>query len=75
MIGLENKIFIENLPMKSSGIDWVKTKGMKVHFIHNEIEGDLLIKDVFPSKHTKLLIKYQDNETNKYIQQVFEYVC
>ena len=34
---------------------------MKVHFIHNEIEGDLLIKDVFPSKHTKLLIKYQQN--------------
>mgnify|MGYP000055776840 FL=1 len=62
-MGLENKIFVENLPMKSSGIDWVKTKGMKVHFIHNGIEGDLLIKDVFPSKHTKLLIKYQDNET------------
>ena len=60
---MKNKIFIEHLPKKYSGVDWVKTKGMKVHFIHNGTEGDLLIKDVFPSKHTKLLIEYRNNET------------
>ena len=58
-----NKIFLNNLPRKGKGIDWQQSKGKTVHFIYNDLEGDLIIKEVYPSKHTKLLIQYKDKET------------
>lgn len=60
---MDNKIFLADLPRKGKYIDWKQSKGKLVHFIYNDLEGDLLIKDVCPSKHTKLLIQFKDKET------------
>lgn len=60
---MDNKIFLDVLPKKGNYIDWKNSKGKLVHFIYNDLEGDLLIKDVYPSKHTKILISYKDKET------------
>lgn len=60
---MENKIFIDSLPRTSRGIKWSECKGKKVRFIYNGIDGYLTIKDVYISKHSKVLIEFKGRET------------
>ena len=37
------KVFLEHLPKKKNGyVEWDKCIGQKVHFIYNNIEGDIV---------------------------------
>lgn len=59
------KIFLENLPRKgvSNVIDWFKTKGCKIKFIYENIEGELEIVDIKrENKRTMLGLKYLEND-------------
>ena len=61
------RIFIESLPSKlyhgNRCIDWIGSKGLKVKFIYDNIEGTILIKDIKKGKNgTKLLLCYNENE-------------
>ena len=51
------KVFLENLPRKRTGnfIDWKNCVGYKVHFIYDNIEGDLEIIDYIRDRNSKLL--------------------
>ena len=48
------KIFTDNIPTKiyngKKCFDWLNSKGINVHFIYGNIEGDILIKDINKSK-------------------------
>lgn len=65
----EQKIFLDNLPKWTDGrfvgkINWKKSIGCKVDFIYDDIEGVIEIIDFIQSKHSRLIIKYNDNEYN-----------
>ena len=58
------KVFLENLPRKRTGnfIDWKNCVGYKVHFIYDDVEGDLEIIDYIRDRNSKLLLKYNKKE-------------
>lgn len=60
------KIFLENLPHKNNKVDWGKSKEYKVHFIYDDIEGNIEILD-YNTKIGKLKIKYNNQEFDMYI--------
>lgn len=57
------KVFLDDLPRKNNGkgknIDWKNSVGYKVHFIYEDIEGDIEILDYIDCK---LNIKYNNKE-------------
>ena len=63
----ERKVFLENLPKKKGVgynknklvIDWKNSIGYKVHFVYDDIEGDIEIIN-YVSKGQTLTIKYKD---------------
>ena len=54
------KIFIEDLPKKGDKIDWKRSEGHTIHFIYEDIEGEILIKQVLNSDY--LLVQYKEKE-------------
>jgi hypothetical protein len=68
------KVFLDDLPKYGSGkgsgmgaagtINWSKSVGKNVHFIYDNIEGDIKIID-YNSKNRNILIQYKDNELYK----------
>ena len=57
------KVFTDNLPRKHKKkvvIDWKNCVGKYVHFIYDNIEGNILIKQVLPKQ--KLLISFNNKE-------------
>lgn len=60
-------VFLENLPKKTykgrECIDWLESKGYRIHFINEDIEGELFIKDTQKYKNcVKLLLVYKGKE-------------
>lgn len=56
-----NKIFLEHLPHRGKLIDWKNSVGYFIHFIYEEIEGDLEVINYINEKHIKIEIKYNNN--------------
>ena len=63
------KVFLENLPIKKQGkknvIDWKNSVGYKVHFIYDDIEGDIEIIDYISGNRknkSKILLTYKNKE-------------
>ena len=63
------KVFLENLPIKKQGkknvIDWKNSVGYKVHFIYDDIEGDIEIIDYISGNRknkSKILLRYKNKE-------------
>ena len=59
------KIFLDELPRTSKGIDWKNSVGEVIHFIYEDISDMLTIKEYVKSntnKHNKLLIEYKHRE-------------
>ena len=54
------KIFTEDLPKKGDKIDWKKSEGHTIHFIYEDVEGEILIKQVLNSDY--LLVQYKEKE-------------
>lgn len=60
------KLFYENvLPQCGKKIDWINSIGKVVHFIYNEIEGDLTIVD-YVKQHSMVVISYNKTLYNIY---------
>jgi hypothetical protein len=72
------KIFLDNLPKKEINkkserkqiINWIKSVGLTVDFIYEDIQGQLKIID-YDTKKQALYIKYLDNEIYKIGTQEF----
>lgn len=60
---IENKVFLDGLPRKKN-INWVKSAEMKaiVHFIYDDIEGDIQIVDYGRNRKYCLTVKYNNKE-------------
>lgn len=63
------KVFLDDLPKWKKGegnghigsINWKKSIGSKVHFIYEDIEGDVYIINYVTKRH-RLTIKYKDKQ-------------
>ena len=68
------KMFLDDLPKKMNKgkecIDWKNSAGYKVHFIYDDIEGELEILNYIPNNNPKISIKYNnkifDIQTNNF---------
>lgn len=63
---VKKEIFLDNLPRWKTGsykgkINWNESIGYKVHFIYDDIEGDLEIIDYIKGRNQKVKIKYNNN--------------
>ena len=57
------KIFVDNLPKTIQGnINWKDSVGKLVHFIYDDIEGDIEIIQYIKGSNPKLKIRYKNNE-------------
>ena len=57
------KVFKEMLPHKGNIINWNKCENIMVHFIYDNIEGDIeIIK--YLKERSRILVKYNDKEYN-----------
>ena len=61
-----NKVFIDILPINTTGryknkINWVNSVGQIIHFIYEDIEGDLKIIEYIRRKNKKPLLKINYN--------------
>ena len=54
------KVFLENLPRKRKGnfIDWKNCVGYIIHFIYDDVEGDMEIIDYITNTRSYVSIKY-----------------
>ena len=52
------KIFTEDLPKKGDKIDWKRSEGHTIHFIYEDVEGEILIKQKIDNDF--LLIQYNN---------------
>ena len=59
MIPINKHLDTSQLIRKGRCVDWSKNVGKYIHFIYDDIEGDIYIKDYI---NGKLLIKYNDEE-------------
>lgn len=68
------KVFLEKLPRGGKGINqnsinWKESIGCIIHFIYDDIEGDLLILD-YITKKQKLKLKYKDSVSCIYVRDL-----
>ena len=56
------KVFLDDLPMKDSRIDWKNSIGYKVPFIYDDIEGEVEIISFANKESSKIIIKYLNNQ-------------
>ena len=60
------KVFLENLPRKRKGkfIDWKNCVGYIIHFIYDDVEGDMEIIDYITNTYSYVSIKYLNEVYN-----------
>lgn len=57
------KVFLDNLPRKGKQIDWKNSKGYKIKFTYDDIEGELFIIDYMSkNRQSYVIIEYNCNE-------------
>lgn len=60
------KIFLENLPKKKWNgkicVDWTNSVGYSVHFIYEDIDDYLIIKEYIKGENPKIIIEFNDRE-------------